>query len=257
MTDQVSRLQEQVESLFQSMNSLRSETLRLAPIQDGLLPPRSTSGSIPSQSSSIPPLHRSELPHFRQSQNAFRGPTSATFSLDVAKNTLHHMGYSPLGEAAEESAAAEEDTQQPSPKLTYSHTKTAAHKTPKDPLWEFERDEMIRLCRIHEEEVGIMYPVVPIETVISHAKSLATWMETARKNGGFSSLRQDDVMTDERTLQLKLIMCCGMVIEEHGHSERADRLFESVRPITDKRLMSDPSDVLGLPLLALLVSSTC
>ncbi len=74
--------------------------------------------------------------------------------------------------------------------------------------------------RVHEEEVGIMYPVVNMDSVISHARMLAAWMEAAKKNGLAPSCGQDGGIVDVKTLEVKLIMCCGLVIEEHGHSEK-------------------------------------
>lgn len=41
----------------------------------------------------------------------------------------------------------------------------------RDPIWALSKDEMVRLCRVYEEEMGIMYPVVNIEEVIIHGKN--------------------------------------------------------------------------------------
>ncbi len=97
-----------------------------------------------------------------------------------------------------------------------------------------------------------MYPVVNMDSVISHARMLAAWMEAAKKNGLAPSCGQDGGIVDVKTLEVKLIMCCGLVIEEHGHSEKAMRLYDSIQPIADKKLMNDPSELAYLPFLALL-----
>lgn len=120
---------------------------------------------------------------------------------------------------------------------------------PQDPLWDFDVDEMVRLCRIHEEEVGIMYPVVNINDVINHARSLAERMTTARRHGYYAS--QDEINGDVKTLELKIIMCCALVVEGNGYSPKANRLWENIQPIVDRMLMSDPSRVTNLPFLAL------
>lgn len=252
MASQVSRLQEQVESLFSSMNALRSDSLRLAPIQERAPPPALTSTASTPSSTSVPPSmsslqHRSSQSQLRQT--TFRGPTSAHFSLDVAKNTLHKMGYSSLGETGEDDIAIQ-DTPAQSPMLVVQPD-SSQYGTPKDPLWDFDKDEMIRLCRLHEEEVGIMYPVIRIETIISHATSLSAWLDTLKKNGLVPPFGQDSNMADLNTLLLKVVMSIGLVVEEHGYSERAHRLFESIRPTADRMLMSDPSDIKVVPFLAL------
>lgn len=115
-----------------------------------------------------------------------------------------------------------------------------------DPIMEFNKDEMIRLCRLHEEETGIMYPVLDIQAVIAHARNLATYLESVRGQ------RLAEAINDQGTLQLKMIMCCALVVEENGPSEKAQRLYESMEPVLNRKLMADSSDVSNLPLLCLL-----
>ncbi|KAI1370376.1 hypothetical protein F4677DRAFT_438547 [Hypoxylon crocopeplum] len=248
MTTQVNQLQEQVDALFANMNALRSEALRLAPINDR--PPALPSTSSTPSTSSIPsitPAHRvADLPQIRQP--GFRGPTSTRFNLDVAKNTLHKMGYSNPADGGETDGLTQESPA-PSPNLT--QLAATPNGPPRDPLWEFDKDELVRLCRVHDEEVGIMYPVVKIDSVIRHARTLSSWMEAARKNFVNPMYGEEGGIKDRNTLLLKLIVCCAMQVEEHGNSEKAVRLFMSARPTTDRMLMSDPSDVKNMPILAL------
>ncbi|KAI2470207.1 hypothetical protein F4781DRAFT_391508 [Annulohypoxylon bovei var. microspora] len=248
MTSKVNQLQEQVDTLFANMNALRSEALRLAPIQDR--PPALPSASSTPSSSSIPsitPIHRpAELAQPRQP--GFRGPTSTRFNLDVAKNTLHKMGYSNPPDGSEQDGYSQESSA-PSPNMT-TQLAASPNGPPRDPLWEFDKDELVRLCRVHDEEIGIMYPVVKMDSVILHAKTLSSWMEAARKN--FMTLYgEESSLKDRNALLVKLIVCCALQIEEHGNSEKAQRLFLSARPTTDRMLMSDPSDVKNMPILAL------
>lgn len=249
MTNQVNQLQEQVETLFANMNALRSEALRLAPIQDRPTVMASAS-STPSSSSipSITPVNKAaELAQGRQP--GFRGPTSNRFNLEVAKNTLHKMGYSNPPDGSELDCFSQESPD-PSPNLTMQLSTTPGGP-PRDPIWEFDKDELVRLCRVHAEEVGIMYPVVKIESVIRHARTLSSWMEAARKNFMAPLYGEEGGIKDRNTLLLKLIVCCALQVEEHGNSEKGQRLFLSARPTTDRMLMSDPSDVKNMPILAL------
>ncbi len=96
-----------------------------------------------------------------------------------------------------------------------------------------------------------MYPVLNIESVIEHARVLASWMESVKKNGFAPPFNQDVTMNDMKTLQLKVVMCCALAVEEHGNSAKAIRLYASVQPIVDKMIMSDPSSFENLPFLAL------
>lgn len=253
MTDQVNDLQRQVTDLVENLNLLRQEQLRLAPIPpDRILPPPTITTSSSPSASSIPSLSMARSLHSFRVPPSFHGPTSMGFTVDVAKNTLHNMGYSGLGDSGEDGNGQREQTPQGSPSRDQapSMEDTPFQRT-RDPLWELDKDEMVRLCRVYEEEVGIMYPVVPIATVITHAKTLAAWMEAAGGNDLTPFHLQDDGVTESRTQLVKIIICCALTVEEHGNSSRASRLYETIQPQVDKTLMNDPADVSKLPFLAL------
>lgn len=247
MTAQVTRLQEQVDSLYQAMTTLRTETLPSAPIPDRLAAiPSSSASDSPSTSYSLAP--KPELAQ-RSSAGAgsgsgsgsgpgFRGPSGTAYGLDVANTTMHTMGYKGMH--------ASEDGAVPSFLVEHVAGRPTQQQTQRDPLWEIGRDEMVRLCRLHDEEVGIMFPVLNIQSVISHARSLASFMESSSRNGMHPELN------DEKTLQLKMVMCCGLALEEHGHGGRASRLYESMEADVNRKLMVDQSNVANLPLLTLL-----
>ncbi|KAI1341049.1 hypothetical protein F5Y15DRAFT_376785 [Xylariaceae sp. FL0016] len=247
MATQVTQLQEQVETLFNSMNALRSEALRLAPIQDRVLPLPSASSTPSSTSMTIPPFHKADLPQYRAP--GFRGPTSTRFSLDVAKNTLHKMGYSQPGDGTEADGSAQ-GTPAASPKIL-PQSAVSPQKPPPDPLWEFDKDDMLRLCRVYEEEVGLMYPVVRIESVTKHARIMVSFMEAAKSNGLVPSYGQDHGMSSLDTILLRVVLCTALHVEEHGNSEKAHVMFEHIKPTLDKMLSSDPANVRALPILAL------
>lgn len=250
MSDSLSLLQEQMEALQRNMTSLQQETLRLAPLHDRVLPlPAANSHSGPSPSTSTSSPHKPEMLSFR-SPVQFRGPTSASSHVNVARNTLHNMGYSGA-EGHDDNGIIIDDAPVQSPPASSSFRETP--RRPADPLWDYDKEEMIRLCQVHEEEVGIMYPVVNIEDVISHAKFLANFQDAARKSGLATPHLggQGEGVSTIKTLELKIIMCCALVVEEHGNSAKANRLWESIQPIADRMLMTDPSNVANLPFLAL------
>ncbi|KAI0420948.1 fungal-specific transcription factor domain-containing protein [Xylaria grammica] len=243
MAAQVNHLQEQVETLFSNLNALRAETLRVGgPIYQ---PDRTLTG--PSASSTPTSSTMTVLPVPRQPPVAFRGPTSNRFSLDVAKNTLHKMGYSYPSDNIDANGHTQE-TPSTSPKLA-PQVAPAVENSTADALWELDKDEMIRLCRIYEEEVGIMYPVLRIDSIITHAKTLATWMAAAKKSGFADG--QDGGINDPNTLLLKIVLCGGLLVEGHGNSVQAQRIFAGIKPIANRMLMSDPPNVQNLPFLAL------
>jgi hypothetical protein len=223
---QLNRLQEEVNWLNQSMRNVQSEPRLAPPTSDRIMP---TGGSViaPSPSQSSTSGHR---PDYLGKQTPFQGTTSTAFTLDVARETISNMGWR---------TAEEGDDIEPLPS---NNMVTTISTQMADPLLEFDKDEMVRLCRVHEDEIGIMYPVINIQTVIAHAKNVSLYLRNPRPM---------ELLNDLETLQLKIIICCALVVEGHGHSEKALRMYESMENIINRKLMSDGLDVSDLPLLAL------
>jgi hypothetical protein len=144
MNAQIQSLQEQVDNLYANLNSLRvGDPLALNQPQSV---DRSMSISQQSMITSSPTSRYRSQPK----QARFQGPTSSAFSLDVAKNTLHNMGYPGLSETGDEGTTTQDDTPLGSPPLrpvpTFSNNQ-------RSPLWAISKDEAIRLCRVYEEEM--------------------------------------------------------------------------------------------------------
>ena len=227
MTAQLGRLQEEVGWLHQTVKTMQTEPARFSSGGDRVMSHGHGTPTIaPSPSHSSASFNRNDGSKY----GSFRGPTSMAFSLDVANTTINNMGYKGISD--------EENVHMNEGAGTMS-------SRPGDPLHEFDKDEMVRLCRLHEEEIGIMYPVLNIQTVISHAKNLSTYLESVRQQN------PRELINDDKTLQLKIIMCCALVVEDHGHSDKAIRLFDSMETVLNRKLMAEAADVGTLPILAL------
>lgn len=96
-----------------------------------------------------------------------------------------------------------------------------------------------------------MYPLMKMDSTIRHATELSEWMEKSKRQGLVPPEAQYEALTDDRTLLLKIVLCCALAIEEHGNSKKAARLYDSIEAVTMKTLMSGPADVTKLPYLAL------
>ncbi|KAG5983818.1 hypothetical protein E4U55_007050 [Claviceps digitariae] len=239
VTTQLGRLRDEVKWLNQAVKKMQAESARLAAHSTE----RTTYGTpssvvAPSPSQRSASVSHLELPHSKS--GPFRGLTSMAFSLDVANNTIANMGYRGMEESDDR------DPQDPQGSHVAVHNHMASSNHACDPLLEFDKDEIVRLCRFHEDEVGIMYPVLNIQSVIAHANNIAPCLESLRNS------QRSEFMNDEKTLQLKMVMCCALTVESHGHNEKAVCLYESMEAIINRKLMSDASDVSNLPLLCLL-----
>ncbi|KAG5986409.1 hypothetical protein E4U43_005519 [Claviceps pusilla] len=250
VTNQLSRLRDEVKWLNQAVKKMQADSARLAAPSTE----RATYGTPPSAVAPSP-SHRSaslshlELPHSKG--GPFRGLTNnMMFGLDLANNTVASMGCRGMEEAEDQDQDQDQDHGQDQDAHDPPGSDVAMHMAPShhgyDPLLEFDQDEIVRLCRFHEDEVGIMYPVLNIQSVITHANNIAPYLDSLRRQ------QRSEVMNDDKTLQLKMVMCCALTVESHGHSEKAVCLYDSMEAVVNRKLMSDAADVSNLPLLCLL-----
>jgi hypothetical protein len=245
MNAHLAALQDQVNHLYANLDALRGGGGMAFPPSSE----RSMSVSQPPVAQSISPMNRYRtLPK----HPSFRGPTSSAFSFDVAKNTLDNMGLQGLG--VDEGMITQDATPIASPPPLQSAPLDTNGKTSRDPIWSFSKEEMIRLCNVYEEEMGIMYPVVNIERMIIHGTNLYDFIDAALRTGIFSADRQGKGVLDEQSCILKLVLACATLVEGSGQSEIAYRLFESVRDAADRTMHSEVIEIKSLPFLVLVVS---
>jgi len=128
----------------------------------------------------------------------------------------------------------------------------------KDPLLKLDNDEAIRLCRVYEEEMGLMYPMLDMEKTITNANKLFNFTEAAVKSGlinlykaGVDRLGNND-LSDVNIL--RMVLATALIVEGEGQSDLGKELYESCREAYEGRL-SGPVEIKGLILLVLVVSN--
>jgi hypothetical protein len=245
MSAHMQSLEEQVDNLYAGLNALRNggDAMRLTAPSE-----RSMSMSQPSATHPISPSTRYRPPPKHPS---FRGPTSSAFSLDVAKNTLHNMGYQGLG--VDEGPISHDPTPNASPPSIHQTLPTSSGNSGRDPIWTFSKEEMIRLCRVYEEEMGLMYPVLDIEQVIIHGTNLYEFVDAAVRTG-LADPSSPKGIRDVQSCVLKMVLAISTVVEGDGRSEIGFRVFESVKGEADRFLHSETIEIKSLPFLVLVVS---
>ena len=125
----------------------------------------------------------------------------------------------------------------------------------KDPLWSLNQEEALRLCRLYQEEVGSMYPMLNIDKTLCKAKTMFHFLDSMKRVGLLrEEIEQGDSLDDEDTLVLKMILATSLTIESGGHTDLGRSLFENVRRITNSQdQMGRPASIKSLQILVIMV----
>ena len=247
MNAHIHSLQDQVNHLYACLDALRNGQAFPTPEQ------------APDQYAIHPALAQSDpyrphvpSPQSHDTQPRFSGPTSSAFSFDVARSSLQTMGIT-APDIQDPDFNEDNPPTNTSPRQLRAPMAPMAMHNNKDPLWKISRDEAIRLCRVYEEEMGLMYPLIDMMKLLTLANSLFKFTEAAAKSGlmnphkaGPDSLGNNDIWI------LKMVIACGLIVEGEGQSELGGELYESCREAFEARV-SGPVEIKGLILLTLVV----
>lgn len=265
MDAHIQALQDQVDTLFNNLNSLRNHVdSTVLGTSASPFPDNQYARSVSISHASVQP----HAPNAKQQQPPthprFHGPTSNAFNLDVAKANLQSIGITATDDNAEEGAFTQDATPLESPHLPplapppSKHAAKPVLHTSKDPMWAINKDEAIRLCHVWNEEMGLMYPVLDIDATIRHATLLYTFMEAAHRTRLVEvSFPGADSISDDQTILLKLVLATALILEGSGKSELGTAMFQSIRSNIEA-IMLTPVNVRGIKMLTLTVSrSVC
>ena len=256
MNEHIHSLQEQVNNLYNNLNALHERH------DGGFVPiPQSTPSDSYSRHvslvSSNPPVHFTPNPLSSPNPTArvtrFQGPTSSAFNFEVANSSLQTMGITTPDYAGENDISTHDGTPGGSPRRNHI-TLPPIHPS-KDPLWSVGREEAVRLARVYDEEVGVMYPMLDIEKCLTKIHMLFNFMESAVRTGLVSrAVAGTDSLQDEDTNIVKMVLATALVIEGCGRSELGQKLFDSVKTVCGEMLWQ-PVYVKGLMLLVITVGN--
>lgn len=178
----------------------------------------------------------------------FQGPTTSAFSFGLAKSSLQQRGIVERNEAGDEGDL----TQEPSPLASPSalnHDLEVRHAV--DPLWALPKEEALRLCRVYEDEMGVMYPVLELSELLDQVHRLYSLMgHTVNPDvptEGQRNLDRHDVYI------LRVVFACALTAEGSGRSEQAIALFDSVREVQSDCVWGPP-EIKSIIFLTLVVS---
>jgi len=197
-------------------------------------------------------------------QPRFQGPTSPAFSLGLARSSLQSMGITGTDEAVDDlrDAIAAEISKNPQesstnqrqqPQSQSQSDQISRHPQSRDPLWVLNKEEMLRLCAVYEDEIGVMNPLFDIQEVRSHATLLYSFIDAAARNMAPGTQTGPDEIHDESTDLLRLILAIALVAEGTGQSELGQKLFDSVNQARNFRMVHSPA-LKDVQLVVLMVS---
>jgi hypothetical protein len=169
------------------------------------------------------------------------GPTSAEFGImQGQKSTGESDGYGD-GESETESTTA------PSP-VAVSDVEAMSN----DPLGCFGKEEALRLVDVYENNVGLMYPCIDLDSVRSYVDDY--YKDGSRAGPTPPGMSDQDWFFARDAEVLKIILATALLAESHGRSERAALLADSVEDRFAARVKIPEVDMKELLILTLLVS---
>lgn len=188
--------------------------------------------AAPSANMAIDPALQRNASRATPQQSRFQGPTSPAFGLGMAADSLKQLGLpSEQDGTLDQVTATRAGLQDHSPV-----TQRTLHSN-KDPIWSVNKEEALRLCRVFEDENGLLYPFLDMEQIMRHATLLFSFLDAASRTMFIGFMPGSDSMQDEDTDVLKLVMAIALVTEGGGQSDRGRRLFEHVNKDAEKRLL--------------------
>lgn len=239
MQDQITNLSAAVRSIAHSDNSSIGAG-RSSIVGPGRLP---SDGLLPTQRG----LRRVSTAR----ETPFQGPTTSAYSFGLARSSLQRRG---IVEHQEEAADEGDLAQEPSPLASpsASNRDMELHHAV-DPLWALPKAEALRLCRVYEEEMGIMYPVLELSELLDQVDLLYGLMD--RTPDSNIHPHGDHVIDQEDIYILRLVFACALTAEASGRSERAISLFNSVKEVQDNCVWGPP-EIKSIIFLTLVVCVT-
>ncbi|KAL4915822.1 hypothetical protein BDW62DRAFT_219149 [Aspergillus aurantiobrunneus] len=166
------------------------------------------------------------------------GPTSAEFGITPQQKPVDE---SDGGETESES----ESTPAPSPAAV---SDVEAMST--DPLGNLGKEEALRLVTVYENNVGLMYPCIDLDSVRSYVND---YFENEDRPGPTPPGMTDQDWFFARDAEvLKILLATALLAESHGRSERAALLADSVEDRFATRLKIPEVDMKELLILTLL-----
>lgn len=224
LSNRFQAVDQQIEALQREMRAMSAR------MQEMEATTRTPHGAVstPSHSSGAAALHRIMNP---PKSPSFVGPTSAEFGLVSQQKPSEDSDGGDFNDPSDPSTSASESA------LAIG-----------DPLRSLGHAEALRLLKVYENIVDIMYPCVDLESV---RKFIDDFYQLGYPASPSSNDQEWFLARDAEVL--KVILATALIAESHGHSERAAQLADSVEDKFATRMKVAEVDMKELLILTLLV----
>ncbi|KAL2788526.1 hypothetical protein BJX66DRAFT_254420 [Aspergillus keveii] len=167
------------------------------------------------------------------------GPTSAEFGITQRQKSTGESDSYGDGESETESTTA------PSPAAV-----SDVEAMSSDPLGCFGKEEALRLVDVYENNVGLMYPCIDLDSVRSYVDEY--YKDSGRVGPTPPGMSDQDWFFARDAEVLKIILATALLAESHGRSERAALLADNVEDRFAARVKIPEVDMKELLILTLL-----
>ncbi|KAL4901125.1 hypothetical protein BDW74DRAFT_181979 [Aspergillus multicolor] len=224
---------QQIEALHREM---RAMSARMRELESASATP--SASNIPSVSSSSVSAGLQRIMN-RPVSPDYVGPTSAEFGIIPRQKPAVAAG------ADESDVEESESTSAPSP-AAVSDVEAISN----DPLGCLGKDEALRLVTVYENNVGVMYPCIDLESVRCYVND---YYKDGNGTGPTPPGMTDQDWFFARDVEvLKILLATALLAESHGRSERAAVLADSVEDRFATRVKIPEVDMKELLILTLL-----
>ncbi|KAL4773227.1 hypothetical protein BDW60DRAFT_206519 [Aspergillus nidulans var. acristatus] len=222
---------QQIEALRREM---RAMSARMRELESASATPSASHNASVSSSSVSAGLQRIMN---RPGSPDYVGPTSAEFGIIPRQR--------PIAVADESDVEESDSTSAPS-----SAVMSDVEAMSNDPLGCLGKEEALRLVTVYENNVGVMYPCIDLDSVRSYVHD---YYKDGKGPGPTPPVITDQDWFFARDVEvLKILLATALLAESHGRSERAALLADSVEDRFATRLKIPEVDMKELLILTLL-----
>ncbi|KAI9727559.1 MAG: hypothetical protein M1828_006501 [Chrysothrix sp. TS-e1954] len=217
-------LQDQVDTLWHSLNSLRTSLGHEIPQHEMTYNyggEQARANTAPQAPMVIDPaLHRSKS---SPQQSRFQGPTSSAYSFGIARSSLQHMGVTSPEDGLDDDGTIQSQVppqNHDGVKEPHYHLHPSLHA-----ISALTKDEALRLCQIYEDEMGLMYPVVDFSKIKQYATLLFGLADSGMRRTLIVQ-GKGDALEDPDLDLVRLVLAIALVCESSGHNDLATSLYD-------------------------------